>query len=518
MNKSGTMRRCKTLFLTFLTSFFLLLSGTGRFIAPVCGQSRLNVDGEANGAIIISDGQNTRTIKLKYAYATSTSNLYFTDKPLPEDPWLWSDYVAVMARDGKLNALSISSLGVSEKGKRADKEDIDSTFYSAAGDCKNGLGLWQDISGGGQLERKSINNQLSGTASSEAFQEDCGDDKQITIEYEVTFKTRIAPDMYGERASIEDKPGIAYSEFYKAVMAEDAPALKRLVASEHAKLFEGATAQKNIARLKSLIQPLSRVWGTHFYLGDKYARVDLEREGQGIQPRPKVMFKTKLGSLPPSPPSSPPPPKARSAPKAKARAPVGGVPGGPGGVPAMPPPEGQALMVLERGEWKVDWWMFLFGDKYNLISNIETYKTRDEAEKEIDEAYWKMDEGKPLPAGGGDPAKAYLAYCQAERAGNKRAMLKYLTGAQHDMYANPALTIEGGATIWKEGSALEYTQIVVLGGEANDEGALLKVRGMRKGIRIVGRVMMILEDGAWKVDKEDWTIADAKTIAPQKRK
>lgn len=540
MRKNKNMRQPKVLLLTFLTSLSVLLSGTGRFIVPVWGQSRSNLDGEASGAITISDGEKTKTIKLTYAYATSPTNLYFTDKPLPDDRGLWSDYVSVMARDGKLNALTVFTFEGLGKGKTSTKVDMDSTVHSAACDCKDDLGRWQDISGSGQLERKVINNQVSGMVSSEAFREDCGG-KQITIEYQVTFKATIPPDSHGEPAVVEDKPGMAYSQFYKAVIAEDAPTVKRLVASGHTKLFEGASAQKNIARLKSLIQPLSRVWGTHFYLGDEYARVDLEREGQGIEPRPKLIFKTKLVSLPPSPPSPPPPPKPRNAPKAKARAPRGGVPGGvsggvpggvpggiprggvpkggvPGGVPAIPLPWGKALMVLERGEWKVDWWMFFPMAEGNLISRIETYKTRDEAEKEIEEAYWRMDNGKPLPGGGGDPAKAYLAYCQAERAGNKRAMLKYLTGAQHDLYSNPAVTITGGATIWKEGTALEYSQIVVFDGEANDEQALLKVQAMRKGNRLVGRVMMIFEGGEWKVDKEDWSIAEAKTIAPQKRK
>jgi hypothetical protein len=163
-----------------------------------------------------------------------------------------------------------------------------------------------------------------------------------------------------------------------------------------------------------------------------------------------------------------------------------------------------ALLVVEGGEWKIDWWTFFGSDQENLISNVETFKTSEEAERAIEEEYWRIEGTTPLAAGGGQAGKAYLEYCQAERAGNKSAMLKYLTGAQHDLYAEPGLTIKRGATIWKEGSALDYTNIEVLGGRAGAEEALLEVQAMRRGARIKGRVMMILEEGQWKVDREDW--------------
>jgi hypothetical protein len=143
MKRAGNLRQAKMCSLTLLTSLFLLLSGAGQLIVPAFGQGRVNPDGEASGAITINDGEKTKTIKLKYAYATSASNLYFTDKPLPEDSRLWSDYVAVMSRDGKLNALTIFSIPGIVKGKRSEQADIHSEIHSAAADCKNDLGRWR---------------------------------------------------------------------------------------------------------------------------------------------------------------------------------------------------------------------------------------------------------------------------------------------------------------------------------------------------------------------------------------
>lgn len=471
---------------------------------PAFGQTGSTLEGEATGEITISDGDNTKTIKLKHAYVFFSS-LYFTDKPLPEDSMLWSKYIPVMAGDGRLNALHISTRSFDDK-LLVGTADIHSQIYCGACECKDDFGLSRPIMGYGKLEQKVVNQTVSGKTYSAAYQFYCGQEKSLEAKFEVEFKaSKIAPQRHSEAVEGEDKPGMAYSQFYKAVMAEDAGTVKKLVASEHAKFFEGANAQKNIARLKSFTQPFSRVWMTYFHLGDKSAELNLQEVGQGIEPRPKQMFKTKLGSRPSPPPPPPPPaapPKVVRVPKARGRAPsqvTGGVPSRPKHSEKL----AQALMVLENGEWKVDWWMLHLED-VNLLSNLEKYKTREEVEKEQEEEYWQIDDSEPLPAGGGEAGKAYLEYSQAERAGNKKAMLKYLTGSQHELYANPGLTIKRGATIWKEGSALEYANIEVRAGKANQEWALLEVQATRKGKPITGMVMMILEDGQWKVDREQW--------------
>ncbi|HEX5734875.1 MAG TPA: hypothetical protein VF131_18740 [Blastocatellia bacterium] len=493
----------RTLALLTLVSIAPCLPGT--MLAPTFGQTGSKLEGEATGTVTISRGDNTKTINLKYAYALDPSTLYFTDRPLPEDPLLWHDYMRVMANDRKLNALHVLNLGMESKSLPA-KERVNIMISCGACECKDDFGTQRELRGYGDLERKVVAGVVSGKISSESFEAHCRADEYVEVSYQVAFKAKLAPDTIGlSSPGAEDKPGTVYAQFYKAVMAEDAKEVRRLVASEHAKYFDGANAQKNAARLKSLIKPFSRVWMTQFYLGDKYAGLHLEEEGQAIDPRPKLVYKTTFESLsnPPPPPPPPPPsaPKAAPAPRNIPRA---------ASQPKAPAPRrlssvAKALLVFEGGEWKIDWWTFFGSDQENLISNVETFKTSDEVERAIEEEYWRMEEGAtPLAAGGGEAGKAYLEYCQAERAGNKRAMLKYLTGAQHDLYADPGLTIKRGATIWKDGSALDYTNIEVLGGRAGAEGALLEVQALRRGARIKGRVMMILEEGQWKVDKEDW--------------
>lgn len=72
----------------------------------------------------------------------------------------------------------------------------------------------------------------------------------------------------------------------------------------------------------------------------------------------------------------------------------------------------------------------------------------------------------------------------------------------------PSFTIKRGATIWKAGNALEYANIEVVSGDAGRGRGLLRVKAVRRGKRVTGRVMMILEESRWKVDREDWTSDD----------
>jgi hypothetical protein len=492
----------------------LMIAGVVLMLAGGFGVSAFGqTGGEVSGVITINDGENTKTIKLKYAYARSTHSLYFTDKPLPEDPSLWSKYIEIMARDGKLNGMYLMSRDFEQKAV-SPRVEATATIYCADCDCKNSSGLSIDLNANATIERAMVNQQMNGRTYASTFGTYCNEEKQLRSEFDIRFKVRPVFEISGDMVTTEDKPGMAYAQFYKAVMAEDSKAAKRFMASEHARFFDGARGQKNIIRLKSLIQSFSRVWMTHYLFGDKYAELGVEEEKQGLEPRPKTQFKTRLASTPSAastpPPPPPPPPSTPPARVSKAGPPPGRPGKAPsgikGGVPTSPRPIGnvaQALMVFENGEWKVDWWMFHL-EAFNLLSNIETFKTREEAEAEEAAAYWKIDNAEPLAAGGGEAGKAYMAYCQTEKTGNKKAMLKYLTGAQHDLYEQPGVTIKRGATIWKEGSALEYLNIEVTGGKANDEEALLEVRAMRLGMRITGRVMMILEEGQWKVDKEEW--------------
>ena len=95
------------------------------------------------------------------------------------------------------------------------------------------------------------------------------------------------------------------------------------------------------------------------------------------------------------------------------------------------------------------------------------------AASESDAAMFEIENGTPLAAGGGEPGKAYLEFCAAEKAGNKQAVIRHLRGEQAAFYADPALTITKGAFIWKESSSLHYVGIRVAGGTSNGSRAVL---------------------------------------------
>ena len=476
--------------------------------ALATGQNGPGRDGEASGTIVFTDedGQPVRTIQLRYAYASSPTSITLSDRPLPDDSWLRDMHVEVMSRDGKLNALTLMTMP-STGDAPGDEVATHSTVYCADCGCADDLGFWRRISGYALLKAETSKTRvLTGRTRAPRASEYCNDEKTVYFELDVTFKASLPPGRFGyEPAAIEDRPGAAYRRFHDAVTAGDAAAVARLVASEHAVSFRGPAAARNMARLKSLIQSFGHVWGTRFLADDAVAILDLQETVPGVALREKHVYRavvdpTPEREAPPPPPPSAPPAKPVPQPHANLKEQKGLT----GRVPAPTPHYATALMRLENGEWKVDWWLFHDPDRTNLLSNVATYRTLEEAEREAEEAYWRFESSEPLPAGGGKAAVAYVAYCRAERAGDKKAMLDYLTGAQHDLYAHPSLTIERGATIWKSGSALDYTKIEVLGGVTDGEWARLDVRALRKGEAITGKVMMVLDEGSWKVDREKW--------------
>jgi hypothetical protein len=469
--------------------------------ALASGQNGPRRDGEASGTIVFTDeaGQPVREIRLRYAYASSPTSITLSDRPLPQDAWLRDLYVEVLARDGKLNALSLMTMP-SPGDAPGDETAARSALYCADCGCADDLGFWHRISGYALLETETSGARLlTGRARAPRASEYCNEEKTVYFELDVTFKASLPPGRFGyEPAAIEDRPGAAYRRFHDAVTAGDAAAVARLVASEHAASFQGPVAAKNVARLKSLIQSFGHVYMTRFLTDDGVAMLDLQQIAPGIALREKQVYRAVVDPNAERQAPPPPPPPPPSAPPAKSKEQKEVAVGAPAPVWA------RALMRLENGEWKVDWWLSNDPYKINLISNVATYRTYEEAEREAEEAYWRFESSAPVPAGGEAAGSAYLAYCRAEHAGDKKAMLEYLTGAQHELYAHPSLTIERGATIWKGGSALDFEKIEVLGGETDGEWARLDVRALRKGKAVTGKVMMVLDEGAWKVDREKW--------------
>lgn len=110
--------------------------------------------------------------------------------------------------------------------------------------------------------------------------------------------------------------------------------------------------------------------------------------------------------------------------------------------------------------------------------------------------------GRALPAGGGEPGAAYLAYVAALRGGDLEALLRH---------AEPALaeSLRQGDEV-RVGYRLESLaenapqEMAVTGGELFDGWAILEVAGADwSGDGVEGAVLMVREGGHWRFDHED---------------
>lgn len=111
--------------------------------------------------------------------------------------------------------------------------------------------------------------------------------------------------------------------------------------------------------------------------------------------------------------------------------------------------------------------------------------------------------GTPLPAGGGDPGKAYLA-CQEEiRQGNFDGMVACMSAerAAEMAQADPAEAQEMFGFL----QMMQATDMKVLGGSLDGDTATLNVEGMQDTEKVTATVTMVREDGAWKIERESWT-------------
>lgn len=111
--------------------------------------------------------------------------------------------------------------------------------------------------------------------------------------------------------------------------------------------------------------------------------------------------------------------------------------------------------------------------------------------------------GDPLPAGGGEPGAAFVAWCDAIHAGNFDQIKALMSAEQAAM-----LEGEEGQEMFKED--LEFIQMMtptgveVLGGSSDGETAILQVNGSMDGENAHGEITMILMDGRWISTESAW--------------
>jgi hypothetical protein len=108
--------------------------------------------------------------------------------------------------------------------------------------------------------------------------------------------------------------------------------------------------------------------------------------------------------------------------------------------------------------------------------------------------------GKPLPANGGDPGKAYLAFQKALTAGDVKKLKELASKERAEQMNDPEF-----AEMLPMIREMQAKDIKITGGSVDGATATLLVTGTSDGSQAKGTVHLVLEGKQWKVEKESWT-------------
>jgi len=320
---------------------FVLLVVIG-FDASVSGQTqeRLSATGEASGTLTINEGETRRTVSLKYAYAAYYSRpprgarnwrgswaVTLSDKPMPENPQERRDlHVPLLAAQGKIHVL-ILEISPEERNEYFVGSSIYCDISKSQDEYPYYLGSFYEQHEPMFKPRVFSKQVVAGTASASNISFELG---KAVFGYDVTFNAKVIGFYESSLVNLEDeKPGIAYLDFHEAVQKENLETVRKLIAAEHRKLFEGADASEKLSRLKSIIKLYSKPSICDVYAPGKTALLPVHQNlGEGTSGR-----------------------------------------------------TGWVRMVLENRQWKVDW-LVPEGQSVDVISNIDAYKAPKEITKD----------------------------------------------------------------------------------------------------------------------------------------
>jgi hypothetical protein len=116
---------------------------------------------------------------------------------------------------------------------------------------------------------------------------------------------------------------------------------------------------------------------------------------------------------------------------------------------------------------------------------------------DIDVPVSSSDYGAALPAGGGDPGKAYAAYHAALATGKADAVKPFLTEDMHEGWAEDG---EGIVSSYREEHPEKSFKIVE--GWSRGDRALLLVEGETPYMNATSEVQLVKEKGTWRIDNE----------------
>ncbi len=107
--------------------------------------------------------------------------------------------------------------------------------------------------------------------------------------------------------------------------------------------------------------------------------------------------------------------------------------------------------------------------------------------------------GKPLPAGGGDPAKAYLAYLKTIQGGNAAQIRKAVSSERSKSISDKDLK-----ELIPMLQAMAPKNLKITGGAVDGDKATLLATSKDGEETMNGTITMVKESGAWKVEQESW--------------
>jgi hypothetical protein len=155
---------------------------------------------------------------------------------------------------------------------------------------------------------------------------------------------------------------------------------------------------------------------------------------------------------------------------------------------------GDERIAIEGGRVKGSW----------KLAPKEFFDKTYEADFRFDVALVDLkDPGQALPAGGGEPGKAYSAYIEALAKGNVEAVKAAMTESRGWVFAWAEDEKEIAKALETE-ALHKPVKVTVLGGWIDGDRAQIKVEGPgRYGGMYAGRVMMVKDGGRWKVDEQN---------------
>lgn len=112
------------------------------------------------------------------------------------------------------------------------------------------------------------------------------------------------------------------------------------------------------------------------------------------------------------------------------------------------------------------------------------------------------DHGAALPRSGGAPADAYLAYHAALAKADRAALKPLLSKDQQKFWEESEGKGQLGAFVHALANAHPVKSVTITQGFSSGAKAVLLIAGEAPGGRLVGEVLLLKEDGAWRVDDE----------------